>query len=42
LVLVLDARGAASDVEALAHLVEERVYDATGIRIEREVRMLRK
>lgn len=40
LVLVLDAGSAASDVEALAHLVEERVYDATGIRIEREVRML--
>lgn len=40
LVLVLDAGGTAQEVEALAQEVEKRVHDATGIRIEREVRTL--
>lgn len=40
LVLTLDPGGTAADIEALAQLVEEKVRDATGIQIEREVRML--
>lgn len=40
LVLVLDAGGSAQEAEALACEVEKRVYDATGITIEREVRTL--
>ncbi len=40
LVLVLDPGGSSSEIEALAREVETRVYDATGIRIEREVRSL--
>ncbi len=40
LVLVLDPGGTSSEIETLAREVESRVYDATGIRIEREVRSL--
>lgn len=40
LVLVLDAGGTAQEVEALANVVEEKVFSETGIRIEREVRSL--
>jgi len=40
LVLALDVGGAAHDVESLARLVEQKVYDATGITIEREVRTM--
>jgi UDP-N-acetylmuramate dehydrogenase len=40
LVLVLDKGGRSSEVESLAREVEQRVYDATGISIEREVRTM--
>jgi UDP-N-acetylmuramate dehydrogenase len=40
LVMVLDAGGTAHEVNVLAGLVTEKVFDATGIQIEREVRML--
>ena len=40
LVLVLDEGGTSADIEALAREVEKRVFDATNIRIEREVRSL--
>jgi len=40
LVLALDREGTASDAESLARLVEQKVYDATGITIEREVRTM--
>lgn len=40
LVLALDPSGMARDVESLARLVEQKVYDATGITIEREVRSM--
>jgi len=40
LVLVAKPGATASDVEALAHDIEERVHDATGITIEREVRFV--
>lgn len=39
LVLTLEEGGTSADVEALAKLVEQKVFDATGIAIEREVRM---
>jgi len=37
LVLVTDHGARESDVEALARAVAEKVFDATGITIEREV-----
>ncbi|MBY0111032.1 UDP-N-acetylmuramate dehydrogenase [Patescibacteria group bacterium] len=40
LVLALDREGRAEDVESLARLVEQKVFDATGITIEREVRSM--
>lgn len=40
LVLVLDRGGRAEEIEALAQEVEQRVHDATGITIEREVRSM--
>lgn len=40
LVLVLDKGGSAADIEALAQDVEQKVKDATGIKIEREVRTM--
>ncbi|MGB4076625.1 MAG: UDP-N-acetylmuramate dehydrogenase [Minisyncoccia bacterium] len=40
LVLVLEPGGTSEDIEALAREVEQRVHDATGIRIEREVRSM--
>ncbi|MDB5195580.1 MAG: UDP-N-acetylenolpyruvoylglucosamine reductase [Parcubacteria group bacterium] len=40
LVLVADAHASAADVDALARNIEQKVYDATGISIEREVRDL--
>lgn len=40
LVLVLDRGGSVRDVEALARDVEARVFEATGIIVEREVRTL--
>lgn len=40
LVLVLDRGGRAEDIEALAQDVEKKVIDATGIKIEREVRTM--
>lgn len=40
LVLVLDAGGSTQDVDALALHVASLVHDATGIKIEREVRSL--
>lgn len=40
LVLALDAGGTSEEAEALAREVEKRVYDATGITVEREVRTL--
>lgn len=42
LVLVLDEGGIASDVDSLAREIEEKVRDATGISIEREVRTMPK
>ena len=40
LVLVLDAGGTSDEVETLAQDVEQKVWTATSIRIEREVRVL--
>jgi UDP-N-acetylmuramate dehydrogenase len=40
LVLVANSEATTKEVEALAHTVEEKVFDATGITIEREVRKL--
>jgi UDP-N-acetylmuramate dehydrogenase len=40
LVLVGDQGATAREIDALAHDIETRVHDATGITIEREVRML--
>lgn len=40
LVLVAEHGAKASDIEALAHDIETRVFEATGITIEREVRNL--
>ncbi len=40
LVLVADTGATAQDVDALASEIESRVFDATGITIEREVRAL--
>lgn len=42
LVLVLDLDGTSNDIEMLAQEVEQRVADATGITIEREVRVMPK
>ena len=40
LVLVADRDAHASDVDALANDVAQKVFDATGITIEREVRSI--
>jgi UDP-N-acetylmuramate dehydrogenase len=40
LVLVADATARASDIDALARHIEKRIFDATNISIEREVRDL--
>lgn len=40
LVVALDAGGTSEEIEALARDVEQKVFDATHIRIEREVRSL--
>jgi UDP-N-acetylmuramate dehydrogenase len=40
LVLVAESGATATDVESLAHEVEQKVFDSVGISIEREVRIL--